>query len=91
MHSACTAHAQAEEPATEFRLAEKGFLKPGFDADIVIFDPKTVNAHSTRDHPKQYSTGIQHVIVNGIPVIDQGHHTGALPGRALHRGAIFRI
>ena len=91
LHLAEAIRKMTSYPAQRLGLEDRGILRTGMKADIVIFDPETVNAHSTRDHPKQYSTGIQHVIVNGIPVIDQGHHTGALPGRALHRGAIFRV
>jgi N-acyl-D-aspartate/D-glutamate deacylase len=52
-------------------------------ADVVVFDPETVEAKATFDNPKQYPEGINYVIVNGKLVIDNGVHTGALPGRAL--------
>lgn len=52
----------------------------------VVFDPATVDAPATRSQPKQMSTGIEHVFVNGTSVIDGGRHSGAVPGRALHRG-----
>jgi len=55
-------------------------------ADITIFDPETVKATATTRHPKQYPLGIPHVIVNGKVVVDNGAHTGALPGRALRHG-----
>ena len=52
-------------------------------ADITIFDAETIKAHSTRHNPKQLSTGVEYLIVNGQIVIDQVHHTGILPGRSL--------
>ena len=52
-------------------------------ADVVVFDPDTVRANATFDEPKQYPDGISHVLVNGQLVVDNGAHTGALPGRAL--------
>jgi N-acyl-D-amino-acid deacylase len=52
-------------------------------ADVVVFDPETVKANATFDAPKQFPDGISYVIVNGSPVVDNGVHTGALPGRAL--------
>ena len=52
-------------------------------ADVVVFDPDTIRANATFEVPKQYPDGISHVIVNGALVVDNGVHTGALPGRAL--------
>ena len=52
----------------------------------VVFDLKTIRAHATRQNPRQFSPGVESVIVNGKMVIDQGRHTGALPGRALNHG-----
>ena len=52
-------------------------------ADVVIFDPERVRANATFEDPKQYPDGIEYVLVNGQMVIDNGTHTGALPGRAL--------
>lgn len=68
-------------PAGNLRIRERGVLKTGNFADIVIFDPATVQDHATFVEPHQYSTGVQHVIVNGIPVLLDGEHTGALPGQ----------
>ena len=73
-------------PAQRLGVPDRGLLRDGFRADIVVFDPETVGAPATRAEPKQYPTGIEHVIVNGRLVIDGGEHTGALPGRALRRG-----
>ena len=73
-------------PAQRLGLPDRGILKPGFKADIVIFNPATVKTHATREDPKRYPVGIEYVIVNGTVVIDRGENTGALPGRALRRG-----
>ncbi|MDP6422604.1 MAG: D-aminoacylase [SAR202 cluster bacterium] len=73
-------------PAQRLGLPDRGLLREGFRADIVVFDPVTVKAMATKEDPKQYPVGIHHVIVNGQVVIDGGENTGALPGRALRRG-----
>ena len=70
-------------PATALRLDRRGMLKEGYFADIVIFDPATVQDHATYEKPHQYSTGIQHVLVNGAAVVKDGEHTGATPGRVV--------
>jgi len=70
-------------PAQRMRLADRGVLKAGMCADVVIFDPATVRDLATFDNPNQLSEGIDYVLVNGIPVIDQGKITGALPGKVL--------
>ncbi len=73
-------------PAQRLGLPDRGLLRDGFRADIVIFDPQTVKAPATKEDPKQYPLGIDYVIVNGRVVIENGTNTGALPGRALRRG-----
>ena len=73
-------------PAQRLGLKDRGILRDGMKADIVVFNPKTVKAPSTRRQPKQFPLGIPYVIVNGQVVIDDGEHTGALPGRALRHG-----
>jgi len=73
-------------PAQRMRLADRGVLKAGMWADVVIFDPATVHDRATFDNPNQLSEGMDFVLVNGVPVIDQGKMTGALPGKVL-RGA----
>ena len=73
-------------PAQRMRLTDRGVLKSGMWADLVIFDPATVRDRATFDQPNQLSDGMEYVLVNGIPVIDQGKMTGALPGKVL-RGA----
>ncbi len=73
-------------PAQRLGLPDRGLLRDGFRADIVVFDAKTVKAPATRTRPKQFPIGIDYVVVNGQVVIDQGQHTGVLAGRALRRG-----
>ena len=70
-------------PAQRLGLPDRGILRDGMKADLVVFNPHQVRANATFDNPKQYPDGIEYVIVNGVPVIDNGAHTGALPGRAL--------
>jgi N-acyl-D-amino-acid deacylase len=67
-------------------IRDRGMLRDGMKADIVVFDPDTVRSPATRTEPKQYPVGIEYVLVNGTVVVDQGEHTGALPGRALRHG-----
>lgn len=71
--------------AKKFGLKWRGFLREGFYADIVIFDPNTVNDRATWENPHQYPSGIHHVIVNGQLVIHEGEHTGVLPGKILKK------
>ncbi len=73
-------------PAQRLGLPDRGLLRDGFKADIVIFNPKTVKTDATKEDPKHYPVGIEYVMVNGVVVIDQSQNTGALPGRALRRG-----
>ena len=68
-------------PATNLKLQKRGELKVGYYADVVVFDPTTVTDHATFDKPHQYATGIAHVFVNGVPVLKNGNHTNAMPGR----------
>jgi dihydroorotase/N-acyl-D-amino-acid deacylase len=73
-------------PAQRMRLADRGVLKQGMWADVVVFDPKTVRDLATFDDPNRLSEGMEYVLVNGVPVIEEGKMTGALPGKVL-RGA----
>ncbi len=73
-------------PAQRLGLPDRGVLRDGFKADVVVFDAETVKAPATRREPKQFPVGIEHVIVNGQLVVDRGQHTGVLAGRALRRG-----
>jgi len=75
-------------PAQRMRFADRGVLKQGMWADVVIFDPETVRDLATFDDPNQLSQGMEFVLVNGVPVIENGKMTGALPGKVL-RGAGF--
>jgi N-acyl-D-amino-acid deacylase len=70
-------------PAQIIGLSDRGLLRSGMAADVVIFDPATVDDKATFEEPSQYPVGIPFVIVNGTVVIDQGKHTGALPGQVL--------
>ncbi len=70
-------------PAENLGLKDRGLLKKGFFADVVIFDPATIIDHATYDQPHQYATGVRHVLVNGTPVLADGEHTGAKPGRTV--------
>ena len=70
-------------PAERMRLTDRGVLKQGMWADVVVFDPTTVRDRATFDNPNQLSEGMEYVLVNGVPVIDQGKMTGKLPGRIL--------
>ncbi|RUA02824.1 MAG: D-aminoacylase, partial [Candidatus Poseidoniales archaeon] len=73
-------------PAQRLGLPDRGLLRDGFKADIVVFNADTVKATATKADPKQYPVGIDYVVVNGRVVIDDGENTGVLPGRALRRG-----
>jgi len=70
-------------PADNLKLRNRGRLVPGYYADIVIFDPKTIQDHATFEKPHQYSTGVRDVFVNGVQVLQKGEHTGAMPGRVV--------
>ena len=70
-------------PAQRMRLTDRGVLKAGMWADVVIFDPATVHDRATFDNPNQLSEGMEYVLVNGVPVIEEGKMTGALPGKVL--------
>ena len=73
-------------PAARLGLVDRGLLRDGLKADIVVFDPVTVRSLATYDDPRRFPLGIPHVVVNGQLVVHDGEHTGALPGRALRRG-----
>ena len=70
-------------PAQRMRLTDRGVLKAGMWADVVIFDPATVRDRATFDNPNQLSEGMDYVLVNGVPVIEQGKMSNALPGKVL--------
>ncbi len=70
-------------PAQRMRFTDRGVLKQGMWADIVIFNPSTIRDLATYEQPNQLSQGMDYVLVNGVPVISQGKMTGALPGKVL--------
>ncbi|HEY8149514.1 MAG TPA: D-aminoacylase [Vicinamibacteria bacterium] len=70
-------------PAANLGLKDRGALKVGAFADVVAFDPATIADKATFEQPHQYAVGMRHVLVNGVPVLRDGEHTGATPGRAL--------
>jgi N-acyl-D-amino-acid deacylase len=71
-------------PATNLKIQKRGALKVGNYADIVVFDPLSIQDHATFEKPHQYSTGMKHVFVNGTHVLNNGEHTGAKPGRVVY-------
>jgi len=73
-------------PAERLGLPDRGLIRNGSKADLVVFDAHTVKAPATRTQPKQFPIGVEYVIVNGRVVVDHGQHTGVLAGRALRRG-----
>ena len=70
-------------PATNLGLTDRGFLRPGMLADVVVFDPAQVADRATFEKPHQYAVGVNQVFVNGVQVLKDGEHTGATPGRAV--------
>jgi N-acyl-D-aspartate/D-glutamate deacylase len=71
-------------PAQVLGLKDRGLLREGYCADVVVFDPDRVADMATYENPKQYPKGIDYVLVNGAIVIDNGHHTGARPGKVVY-------
>ncbi len=76
-------------PAQRMRLWDRGVIRPGAFADLVVFDPATVRDRATFENPKQYAEGMRYVAVNGQLVVDDGQLTSARPGKAL-RGPGYR-
>ena len=72
-------------PANHFKFSDRGLIKEGLAADLVLFDPAKVGDAATFEKPHAYATGIPHVFVNGIAVVKNGEHTGARPGVVLRR------
>jgi N-acyl-D-amino-acid deacylase len=70
-------------PAANLKLQRRGALRRGYLADVVVFDPATIQDHATFAEPQQYATGVVHVFVNGTQVLSDGDHTGAKPGRVV--------
>jgi N-acyl-D-amino-acid deacylase len=72
-------------PASNLGIASRGLLRPGYFADIAVFDPATIQDHATFERPRQLATGVSEVFVNGVQVVHNGQHTGAKPGRVVKR------
>jgi len=70
-------------PATNLKIKKRGALKTGYFSDVALFNPKTIQDHATFEKPQQFSTGMVHVFVNGVQVLKDGEHTGALPGQVV--------
>jgi N-acyl-D-amino-acid deacylase len=70
-------------PASNLKIEKRGSLQPGYFADVVIFDPETIQDHATFEEPHQLATGVEHIFVNGTHVLKNGEHTGAMPGRVV--------
>jgi N-acyl-D-amino-acid deacylase len=73
-------------PATHFGLRGRGLIRPGYFADVVVFDYDALDNGSTVENPVAYARGVEHVLVNGVFTLDSGRHTGARAGRILRRG-----
>ena len=69
--------------ADKLKIKDRGYLKKGNFADVVIFDPETIQDHATFANPHQLATGVHHVFVNGMQVLKDGEHTGKTPGRVV--------
>ena len=80
-------HKMAGLPAERLGLRDRGLVEEGLVADLTVFDPATVIDRATFEKPHQLASGVAHVLVSGEPVVHNGEHTGARPGRALRRGA----
>jgi N-acyl-D-amino-acid deacylase len=70
-------------PAAHFGLRDRGLVREGFAADLVVIDLERLEDGSTLADPVNYVRGVDHVLVNGVPVVSEGEHTGARPGRHL--------
>ncbi|MDZ7290568.1 MAG: D-aminoacylase [candidate division KSB1 bacterium] len=77
-------------PARNLGLTRRGALQVGYFADVVVFDPAKIQDHATFENPQQYATGVIHVFVNGMQVLKNGEHTGAMPGRVV-RGRGWKV
>jgi N-acyl-D-amino-acid deacylase len=72
--------------AARLGLTDRGLVRDGYAADVVIFDPGRVRATATYEDPRRYPEGVEWVLVGGVPVVADGEHTGARPGHVLRRG-----
>ena len=76
--------------AARLSIRDRGLLREGFAADVVVFDPETIGDRATYEKPHQLSKGVRHVLVNGVAVVSDGEHTGAKPGQIV-RGPGYRV
>lgn len=83
-------HKMTGLPASQLGLTDRGTLAVGNKADIVVFDPQTISDRATFDEPRQFSVGIDWLLVNGTLVLDGGRHTGALPGKVIRGSELHR-
>jgi N-acyl-D-amino-acid deacylase len=82
----CVEHLTSR-PARRLRLADRGTIRAGYVADLVLFDADSISDNATYENPRQPATGIHTVLVNGVPVLSDGRPTGALPGHSIRRSA----
>jgi N-acyl-D-amino-acid deacylase len=73
-------------PAGKFRLTERGEVREGYSADLVVLDPDKVVDTATFEEPRQYPKGISHVLVNGVPVVTEGQPASTQAGQVVRRG-----
>ena len=73
-------------PATRMGMRDRGVVREGAVADLVVFDPATIADRATFEEPHQFPVGMNHVLVSGVGVVRDGVHTGARPGQVLRRG-----
>jgi N-acyl-D-amino-acid deacylase len=76
-------------PASNLSLRDRGLLRAGYFADVVVFDPKTIRDHATYENPQRYATGVRHVLVNGVRALKDAEPTAARPGRVV-RGRAWK-
>jgi N-acyl-D-amino-acid deacylase len=72
-------------PASNLGISQRGLLRPGYFADITVFDPNTIQDYATFEKPRQLATGVSEVFVNGVEVVHNGQHRGAKPGHVIKR------
>jgi N-acyl-D-amino-acid deacylase len=70
-------------PASNLQIKKRGVLAVGNYADVVVFNAEIIQDHATFENSHEYATGVSHVLVNGVPVLENGQHTGKMPGRAV--------
>lgn len=83
----CVAHLTGR-PAARLRLPDRGLVREGYRADLVLFDPRTVAAGATYENPRTLPTGIPHVLIDGRFVIEDGRRTDALAGKAVRHSPV---